>query len=211
MYRSYNNMISQNKKTKTAVTIVTALAIGLIMLSPMTVLPSAHAVSTTHIKKFVPLKPMSKTLAKKLVSPLVAADEVEIYAFDNNGNEYESIYEPDASSSTGYEWYGIFFPSSGSEQVAQADVAYPCDSVSNPQNLEIYYLGSGQWEMAFTDQSGVTTYTTVNSGGTSVNTNDAGIFDGSDISIDSTTLNTSEFVVTYHHISPTCPAIPAKR
>ncbi len=200
----------KNNRTKTVATIVAALAIGLMMASPMMMLPSAHAVPATHTKKFVPLKPMSKDLAKKIASPLITSEEVEIYAFDTNGNEYESIYEPDASSSTGWEWYGIFFPSTGSEQVAQADVNYPCYSVANPQNLEIYNLGSGQWEMAFTDQSGLTHYTTVNSGGTSINTNDAGIFDGSDVSIDSTTLNTSEFVVVYHHIHPICPATPAK-
>lgn len=200
----------QNDKTKIATTVIAALTIGLVLLSPMAVLPSAHAVSTVHKEKFIPLKPMSKDLAKKLASPLAYADEVDVIAYDNNGNEYESIYVPDSASSTGYEWYGIYTPNGGSPQSAQADVSYPCDSYTNPQTLGDEYQGSGVWEMAFIDQGGTLWDTKVTSGGTSINTSQSTLNYGSNISIDSTTNNSNDFVVVYHHITPTCPAVPSK-
>ncbi len=201
----------KNNKTKTVTTIAAALMLGLVLLSPMTVLPSAHAAPAIHAKKFIPLKPMSKELAKKLANPLTPyGDEVDVIAYDNNGNEYESIYVPDSSSSTGYEWYGVYTPNGGSPKSSQADVNYPCDSATYPQTLGDEYKGSGQWEMGFVDQSGTFTYTTVTTSGTSINTSQSTLNYGSNVSIDSTTNNSSNFVVVYHHISPTCPAGPTK-
>ncbi|MDE1765754.1 MAG: hypothetical protein KGI27_05670 [Thaumarchaeota archaeon] len=205
-------MTNSNTKNRTKVitTTIATLVFGLVLLSPTTVLPSVHAVSTTHSERFVPLKPMSKDLAKKLVNPLAYADEVDVTAYDNNGNEYESIYVPDSASSTGYEWYGIYTPSGGSPKSAQADVSYPCDSYAHQQTLGVEYQGSGTWEMAFIDQGGSLWDTKVTSGGTSINTGQSTLNYGSNISVDSTANNSNDFIAVYHHINPTCPAVPTK-
>ncbi len=172
-------------KTRISTTIISAMMIGAVLLAPNTILPSVNA---------LPLAPY--------------ADEVDVIAYDTNGNEYESLYVPDSSSSTGYEWYGIYTPNGGSPHSTQFDVAYPCDSYTNRQTLGVQFLGNGQWKMLFLDQANVEKSVTITTDGSVIDTGSSILNYGTNVSIDSITNNGANLVVQYHHISPVCPTTP---